>query len=107
MLPALVAYADLMGLTGGMFVGVSLLGLSATQFVQQMLGALALRHVVIGLVKGIAFGLVVALTGCFYGLRCERSAAAVGDATTQAVVMGIVLVVVVDAIFTVSLHFLA
>jgi phospholipid/cholesterol/gamma-HCH transport system permease protein len=62
--------------------------------------------VVIGLVKGAAFGLVVAMTGCFYGLRCGRSAAAVGDATTRSVVMGIVFVVIVDAVFTVALHFL-
>jgi phospholipid/cholesterol/gamma-HCH transport system permease protein len=54
--------------------------------------------------KGAAFGLVVALTGCYYGLRCGRSAAAVGDAATRAVVMGVVLVVVVDALFTVLLH---
>jgi phospholipid/cholesterol/gamma-HCH transport system permease protein len=106
MLPALVAYADLLGMLGGMFVGVALLGLGTTQFVQQLLGALALRHVVIGLVKGAAFGLVVAMTGCFYGLRCGRSAAAVGDATTRSVVMGIVFVVIVDAVFTVALHFL-
>ena len=46
----------------------------------------------------------MALTGCYYGIRCGRSAAAVGQATTQAVVMGIVLVVVVDAIATVLLH---
>ena len=58
----------------------------------------------IGLVKGVAFGVVVALTGCYYGMRCGRSAAAVGEATTRAVVMGIVLVVVVDAVFTVLLH---
>ena len=54
--------------------------------------------------KSVAFGVVVALTGCYYGIRCGRSAAAVGDATTRAVVLGIVLVVVVDAVFTVVLH---
>ena len=48
----------------------------------------------------------MALTGCYYGIRCGRSAAAVGEATTRAVVMGIVLVVVVDAIATVFLHVL-
>ena len=52
------------------------------------------------------FGVVVAATGCYYGIRCGRSAAAVGEATTRAVVMGIVLVVVVDAVFTVLLHLL-
>ena len=106
MMPALVAYADLMGLLGGLFVGTTVLDLGTKQYVQQTQAALALRHVWIGLGKSIVFGVVVAATGCYYGIRCGRSAAAVGEATTRAVVMGIVLVVVVDAIFTVLLHLL-
>jgi phospholipid/cholesterol/gamma-HCH transport system permease protein len=106
MMPALVAYADLMGLLGGLFVGTTLLDIGPRQYVQQTQAALALRHVWIGLGKSVAFGLVVAATGCYYGIRCGRSAAAVGEATTRAVVMGIVLVVVVDAAFTVLLHLL-
>jgi phospholipid/cholesterol/gamma-HCH transport system permease protein len=89
---------------GGLFVGVTMLGLGASEYARQTQETLALRHVMIGLAKGGIFGVVVALTGCYYGLRCERSAAAVGEATTRAVVMGIVLVVVVDAIATVFLH---
>jgi phospholipid/cholesterol/gamma-HCH transport system permease protein len=106
MLPALVAYADLLGFLGGAFVGVTLLHLGAVEYARQTQDALALRHVIIGLVKSVAFGMVVALTGCYYGIRCGRSAAAVGEATTKAVVMGIVLVVVVDAVFTVLLYVL-
>jgi phospholipid/cholesterol/gamma-HCH transport system permease protein len=106
MLPALVAYADLLGFLGGAFVGVTLLHLGAVEYARQTQDALALRHVIIGLVKSVAFGAVVALTGCYYGIRCGRSAAAVGEATTKAVVMGIVLVVVVDAVFTVLLYVL-
>ena len=58
----------------------------------------------IGLAKSVAFGIVVALTGCYYGIRSDDSAAAVGVATTRAVVMGIVLVVVTDAVATVFLY---
>ena len=104
MLPALVAYADLLGMLGGMFVGVTLLNLGTVEYLRQTQESLALRHVWIGLAKSLAFGAVVALTGCYYGIRCGRSAAAVGEATMKAVVMGIVLVVVVDALFTVLLH---
>jgi phospholipid/cholesterol/gamma-HCH transport system permease protein len=104
MLPLLVAYADLVGILGGMFVGVTLLGIGTVEYLQQTQQALALRHVWIGLAKSVVFGAVVALTGCYYGIRCGRSAAAVGEATMKAVVMGIVLVVVVDAVFTVLLH---
>jgi len=106
MMPALVAYADLLGLLGGLFVGVSLLGLGTTEYVRQTQASLALRHAWIGLAKSVAFGAVVALTGTYYGVRCGRSAAAVGEATTKAVVMGIVLVVVVDAVATVLLYVL-
>jgi len=104
MLPALVAYADVLGVLGGTFVGVALLDLGAVEYLRTTQSSLELRHVVIGLVKSVVFGVVVALTGCYYGLRCGRSAAAVGQAATRAVVMGIVLVVVVDAVFTVLLH---
>jgi phospholipid/cholesterol/gamma-HCH transport system permease protein len=104
MLPALVVYADVLGILGGMLVGVSLLDVGAAEYLRQTQAALPLRHVVVGLVKGVAFGAVVSLTGCYYGIRCGRSAAAVGEATTKEVVMGIVLVVVVDALFTVALH---
>ena len=106
MMPALTAYGILMGLLGGMFVGVTLLDLGAVEYLTQTQNSLALRHVMIGLAQGLAFGVVVALTGCYYGLRSGRSSAAVGEATTKAVVMGIVLVVVVTAIFTVVLYVL-
>jgi phospholipid/cholesterol/gamma-HCH transport system permease protein len=101
MMPALVAYADLLGLLGGLFVGVALLGIGTTEYVQQTQASVELRHAWIGLAKGVAFGAVVALTGTYYGIRCGRSAAAVGEAATKAVVMGILLVVVVDAVVTV------
>jgi phospholipid/cholesterol/gamma-HCH transport system permease protein len=101
MMPALVAYADLMGLLGGLFVGTTLLQVGTSEYVHQTQSSLALRHVFIGLAKGLAFGVVVAVTGCYYGIRCGRSAGAVGEATTRAVVTSIVLVVVADAAFTV------
>jgi phospholipid/cholesterol/gamma-HCH transport system permease protein len=106
MMPALVAYADLMGLLGGLFVGVTTLDLGAQEYVRATQSSLPLRHVFIGLGKSVAFGIVVAITGCSYGIRCGRSAAAVGEATTKAVVSGIVFVVVVDAVCTVVLHLL-
>jgi phospholipid/cholesterol/gamma-HCH transport system permease protein len=106
MMPALVAYADLLGLLGGAFVAVVVLDVGTVEYLRQTQNALALRHVLIGLGKSVVFGGIVALTGCYYGIRCGRSAAAVGEATTRAVVMGILLVVMADAVFTVVLHVL-
>jgi phospholipid/cholesterol/gamma-HCH transport system permease protein len=104
MMPALTAYAILVGLLGGMFVAVALLNIGAMQYLTQTRDALGLTQVFIGLTMGLAFGVVVALTGCYYGLRCGRSSAAVGQATTSAVVASITLVVVVTAVFTVVLY---
>jgi phospholipid/cholesterol/gamma-HCH transport system permease protein len=106
MMPALVAYADLMGLLGGLFVGVTTLKLGPIEYFRQTQGALGLSHVWIGLGKSVVFGGLVALAGCYYGLRSGRDAGSVGQATTKAVVMGIVLVVEADAVFTVLLHML-
>jgi phospholipid/cholesterol/gamma-HCH transport system permease protein len=104
MMPALVAFADLLGMLGGLFVGVVVLDLGTVEYLARTQETLALRHVIIGLGKGLAFGAIVGLIGCYYGLRCGRSAAAVGEATTKAVVNSIIMLVVTDAIFTVLLH---
>jgi phospholipid/cholesterol/gamma-HCH transport system permease protein len=56
---------------------------------------------VVGLVKSVLFGMVVALVGCWRGMRCQRSAAAVGSAATSAVVLCIVLIILIDATATV------
>ena len=104
MMPALTAYGILMGMLGGMFVGVTLLNIGTVEYLTQTQASLDVRQVMIGLSMGLAFGMVVALTGCYYGLRCGRSSAAVGLATTKAVVASIVLVVVVTAVFTIVLY---
>ncbi len=106
MMPALVAYADLMGLLGGLFVAVTTLKLGPVEYLRQTQGALGLSQLWIGLGKSVVFGGLVALAGCYYGLRSGRDAGSVGQATTKAVVMGIVLVVEADAVFTVLLHLL-
>jgi phospholipid/cholesterol/gamma-HCH transport system permease protein len=54
-----------------------------------------------GLIKGAIFGTLVALSGCLRGMQCGRSSAAVGFATTSAVVTAIVAIVVSDALLTV------
>jgi phospholipid/cholesterol/gamma-HCH transport system permease protein len=62
---------------------------------------LNLTHVAIGLVHSLVFGVLVALFGCFKGIRCGRSASSVGAAATSAVVSSIVAIVVSTAIITV------
>jgi phospholipid/cholesterol/gamma-HCH transport system permease protein len=54
-----------------------------------------------GLVKSVSFGIIVGGIGCYRGMRCGRNAAAVGAATTTAVVQGITWIIVADAAFAV------
>jgi phospholipid/cholesterol/gamma-HCH transport system permease protein len=101
MTPLLYLYACLLGMTGGLLVGAGMLNLSFTAYYERTVSALNLHHFLLGLSKSLVFGVLVALCGCYYGLRAGRNAAAVGEATTSAVVSGIVGVILVDAIFAV------
>src|SRR5262245_60393116 len=106
MMPLLCIYADLVGILGGAVVGVGMLHLDATQYYQQTLYMLHFQDFVVGLIKGVVFGGVVALAGCLRGMHCGRSASAVGAATTSAVVTSIVWIVVWDSLLTVIYNIL-
>jgi len=101
MMPLLCLYADLMGVLGGLTVGVGMLNMNLAEYVNETRAALNLNHLWIGLVHGTVFGVLISLAGCLRGMKCGRSAAAVGNATTSAVVTGIVSIVVATAILTV------
>ncbi|HUK09453.1 MAG TPA: ABC transporter permease [Stellaceae bacterium] len=101
MMPLLAIYADLMGILGGGLVGVGLLKITVTQYVNETLNAVHLVDFAVGIVKSAVFGVLVALSGCMRGIQCGRSASAVGLAATSAVVTSIVLIIITDGIFAV------
>jgi phospholipid/cholesterol/gamma-HCH transport system permease protein len=101
MMPLLTMYASLMGIIGGMAVGLIMLDVSLVQYVEQTINAVGLNSLFGGLFKCIVYGTLVALAGCQQGMACGSSAMAVGQSTTKAVVMGIVLIVVSASILTV------
>ena len=101
MMPLLCIYSNLLGILGGAIVGVTMLDLGASQYFYQTQGALTLTDFTVGLVKSAVFGVLVAFAGCLRGMQCGSNSAAVGLATTSAVVTGIVFIVVSDAILTV------
>jgi phospholipid/cholesterol/gamma-HCH transport system permease protein len=104
MMPLLALYADLMGILGGAIVGVGLMDLGAVTYYQETRHALHLTDFAVGLVYAAVFGVLVAIAGCLRGMQCGRSASAVGDAATSAVVTAIVMIIVSDAILTVMLN---
>ena len=101
MLPLLYGFACVAGLAGGYAVSASLLDLPPVVYTNRSIEALSLAHLGLGFSKCFAFGLLVALAGCHHGLQADRDAAGVGQATTRAVVAGIVGVIAIDAVFAV------
>jgi phospholipid/cholesterol/gamma-HCH transport system permease protein len=101
MAPILALYADLLGILGGAGVAWAMLDISPPSFFAEMAGAVHISDAVKGLIKATAFGLVVSIAGCLRGIECGRSAQAVGQATTSAVVTSIVLIVLADSFLTV------
>ena len=98
MMPLLTLYADFVGIVGGMLVSAALLDLSIKQFMNGLLYAVTLSDALLGLLKGTIFGLIVGIAGCMKGLQGGSDAAAVGRATTSAVVLGITLIIAANAV---------
>ncbi len=101
MSPVLYLYGSFVGILGGFAVAVSMLNISPELFIAQIRGAVTVSEVVFGLTKSVAFGALIAIAGCRIGLKAGRSATDVGHAATHAVVVGIVGVIMVDAVFAV------
>ena len=96
-LPLLVAVADFVGLIGGFVVAHFTLRLGAVQFWTRAIDALDPGDIVQGMVKPLFFAFVIATIGCYQGLRVKGGTQGVGRATTSAVVLSSVTVIVLDA----------
>jgi phospholipid/cholesterol/gamma-HCH transport system permease protein len=101
MMPLLCVFADLIGIFGGFVVSTLMLHISPDQYIQRTIAAVPLKSFLIGIFKGSVFGFLVAFTGCLRGMQCGNNAAAVGEATTKAVVAGITAIIATDGIFAV------
>ena len=101
MLPLLCLYADFMGILGGLVVGAGMLDLGWLQYVNESILAVGMVDFALGLVKSAVYGVLIAIAGCYRGMQCGNSSAAVGEAATSAVVTSIVWIVVASAILTV------
>ncbi len=100
-MPLLTFYADIMGLMGGAVMVIFSLDFSLTQFLRQLSEATKLQDFWVGMIKAPLFAAIIAIVGCFEGLRVSRSAESVGRQTTRAVVEAIFLVIVLDALLSI------
>jgi len=100
MLFFLTIIADACGTGGGALVAVGLLRLNAAAFMHTAYMALKYGDVVEGLVKPLFSGFIIATIGCYYGLKTTGGTRGVGQATTQAVVVSSVLIILCDFLVT-------
>lgn len=96
MVPLLTVIFDFVGLLGGFLVAHMTLRLGAVQFWTRATGALEFGDLIQGIAKPVIFALIISTVGCYQGLRVKGGTQGVGRATTTAVVISSVLVLVVD-----------
>lgn len=102
-MPLLIFFADIIGIFGGMVVAQAQAGLSFDEFLYRLKGTLALKHYVIGIVKGPFFAFLIALISTYRGFQISLNTESIGRYTTQSVVNSIFLVIACDALFSILL----
>ncbi len=105
-MPILALISGLAGIAGGLLVALVQMDIPAVRYLEETRAILTLRHVGIGVGKSVAFGVLAAAVGCYKGLGVRGGAEEVGRASTSAVVTGIFLVILCDALFAVVLTYL-
>ncbi len=100
MLPLLTVLADMIGVVGGYFVAVNVLGASPAVYIRRTTSYLKINDLFIGLFKAAIFGMVIALISCYKGFTTTGGAEGVGKATTGAVVISMMLILILDYLLT-------
>jgi phospholipid/cholesterol/gamma-HCH transport system permease protein len=100
-MPLLVVWTDAMALLGGAASAKIELGLSFRYFLQKLPDAVPLVNYTIGLLKGMTFGVLIALVSCHFGLRIKPNTESLGRGTTTSVVTAITVVILADAVFAI------
>ena len=100
LMPVLTAFAMLTGVFGGVVVMLSM-GFPFAQIWSHLVNSVGVSDVVVGTLKAIVFGAIVSGLGCLRGMQTKEGPSAVGDSATRAVVAGILMIIVVDAVFAV------
>jgi phospholipid/cholesterol/gamma-HCH transport system permease protein len=100
MVPMLTAVSDFVGILGGYFVGVHILGINSGVFIKNITRLVTLDDIYNGLIKAACFGLILSLIGCYKGFNTRGGAEGVGRATTEAVVLASITILVSDYFLT-------
>ena len=103
MVPLLTIVGVFIGIVGGYFVGVVLLGINSGTYIQKMLNIVTGEDLYNGLIKSVIFGLILAVISCYEGLQATGGAEGVGLVTTRAVVFSAISILIFDYILTAML----
>lgn len=107
MTPILTLYADVIGILGGLTVGSQVMDFSSLHYFEQTQSALTnMWEVYSGLIKSLAFGLIIGLVGCYKGMFTGNNSTSLGKSVTSSVVVSITLIVICDASFEVFFSFM-
>jgi phospholipid/cholesterol/gamma-HCH transport system permease protein len=101
--PILTAVADFVGILGGYFMGVTVLGINAGAFVANMEKYVDLGDIYHGIIKAAVFGLILSTIGCYKGYTATGGAEGVGKATTQSVVLSAVIILMANYLLTAAM----
>jgi len=102
-LPLLIFFADIMGYAGGMVIANIYSHLSFNEFIHRLQSVLALKHLMIGIIKGPFFALLIASVSVYRGFQVSMNTESIGKHTTMSVVNSIFLVIMCDAVFSIIL----
>lgn len=100
-MPLLVLWTDAMAILGGMLAAQMQLGVSAQWFLTSLPDAISLTNYWIGILKGVTFGMLIALIACHFGLRIQPNTESLGRGTTTSVVTSITGVILLDALYAI------
>jgi len=101
LMPILTFYADMVAMLGAIIVAWIDLGIDPASFIDRAHNIMTGWDVGVGFVKAPLFGMIIAIVGCYEGLRVTGSAESVGRQTTKSVVEAIFMILVLDAFFAV------
>jgi len=94
--PALIIYADLMGILGGYFLSVILRGINSEAYWSFSASAVEMWDISIGVIKGFFFGAAIAVISCYKGFTCREGAQGVGQACTEAFVASFISILALN-----------
>jgi phospholipid/cholesterol/gamma-HCH transport system permease protein len=99
-MPMLVAFSVLISMGAGLLISVGFLDVALEVYISRSINILAVKDIIITLIKTISFSWLIVIIGAYYGMKVTGGAEGVGKATTSSVVTSIFAVILADAAFS-------